>query len=96
MRVAVLRPPLQGAEDQHVEGAVQQVGARVGPGGVQGHGYRESIALRRRESIACSAPYTGGWPVRVSVRSREFVEQLLDVTHDGISHRRIALVVGHV
>src|SRR3954454_19010340 len=29
-RVAVLRSPLQGAEDQHVEGAVEKVGARVG------------------------------------------------------------------
>ena len=37
-RVPVLGPPLERAQDQHVEGAVEEVGAGVGSRGVQGHG----------------------------------------------------------
>jgi hypothetical protein len=43
-RIAVLRPPPQDPQDQHVEGAGKQVGAGVVTRGVQGHGCRETTA----------------------------------------------------
>ena len=37
-RVAMLRAPLQRAKDQHVERAMQEIGARIGTGRVKSHG----------------------------------------------------------
>ena len=50
--VAVPRPPLQGAQDEHVERALEQLQALVVR--ASGHGSRQSTAYRRRPSTACS------------------------------------------